>query len=399
MIRLPGARLAARAAFVGLCAALAAGCMPKPPPPAAPPQAAAPGGDLTPASFNDLPGWSDDHLTEITAAIRLQCRRLALLPPDTALGGAGIAQTQGGRAGQWTEACRDAQSLESGDDPHSFFRTWFRPYRVNTAALVTGYFEPVLNGSLRRTAAYQTPALAKPSDLVSNGPPDAQGRPGVGRLAGGTLVPYWTRAEIEAGAANGTARPLLYLASPIDLLVAQIQGSALVRLATGGTVRLTFDARNGRPYTPIGRVLVDQGQLTDSDVSLQSIRDWLMAHPRQAKAVIDRNESYVFFREVPVEDARLGPPGALGLPLTAGRSAAVDKHAIPLGTPVFVDTTVPDGRSWRHLVLAQDLGSAIQGPARVDLFLGASPMAEDWAGHMRQSGNLWLLLPVAVPNS
>ena len=380
-------------AFGGVSLALGlalAGCAVQPPAAAvAPPVVPV----LTAATFKDLPGWQNDMLGQLLPALRLQCRRLAMLPPDTTLGGQDLAATYGGHAANWSEPCRAALALNEGEDTHRFFEAWFQPYRVSQQALVTGYFQPVVAGSRQLSAGYQVPVLARPDDLVRAGGTDESGRPSLGRMANGVVEPYWTRAEIEAGAMGATAKPIAYLASPVDLFFAQIQGSARVQLAEGGVMQLVFGGRNGRPYTPIGRVLIDQHALAAGDVSMQSIRAWLDAHPDQAKAVMDRNESYVFFREAPDADPSLGPPGALGVDLTAGRSAAVDKNFIPLGAPVFVDSTVPDGRHWQHLVLAQDLGSAISGPARVDVYLGAGAPAVDWAGKMHQAGQIWVLLP------
>jgi membrane-bound lytic murein transglycosylase A len=372
---------------MGLAAALA-GCAPKPVL-----VAPAPAPLLAGAQFRDMPGWDADHVVELMPALRLQCRRLALLPVDTALGGAGLARIYGGRAGQWADACAALRALPAGADLHGFFETWFAPYRVAGDALVTGYFEPVIPGALAQGGRYQVPVLARPADLVTGGPADAQGRPGLGRVVDGHVVPYFSRAEIEAGAVGRAARPIVWLRSPVDLLFAQIQGSARVQLAEGGVLRLAFDGRNGRDYTPVGRVLAQMGALAPDQVTMQSIRAWLEAHPAQAKAVMDRNESYVFFKVAAVDDPALGPVGAMGVALTAGRSAAVDRAFLPLGSPVFVDSSLPDGRVWRHLVLAQDLGSAITGQARVDVFWGVGPVAASWAGRMRQAGSVWLLLP------
>jgi membrane-bound lytic murein transglycosylase A len=369
-------------------AALLAGCAVKPRTPSTP---VAP--SLTAVGFSDVPGWQGDRLDEVLPALRLQCQRLALLPADTALGGAGLAAAYGGRAGQWSDACAAALALGPGSDARAYFEHWFAVYRIGTPALVTGYFEPVIPGSRTKTAQFGVKVLARPDDLVPDGGTDSAGRPSLGRKAGGQIVPYWTRSEIEAGDMRGAEKPIAYVASPIDLFFAQLQGSALVQLPEGGLMHLVFDGRNGRPYTPIGRVLMDQHQLAQDQVSMQTIRAWLEAHPDQAKTVMDHNESYIFFREVPDADTSLGPPGALGVDLTAGRSAAVDKRFVPLGAPLFVSSAVPDGRSWQHLVLAQDLGSAIEGPARVDVFLGSGTPAAEWAGKMRQQGNFWLLLP------
>ena len=373
---------------LGLAATLALfGCAQ---PPSAPvPDAVA----LVQAGFQVLPGWQTDTLGEVAPALKLQCRRLTLLPVDTALGGSGIAATYGGRAGNWAGACAALRALPDGADLHVFFQQWFQPYRIDAKALVTGYFEPVLAGARERGGIYQTPVLARPADLAKSKTPDEQGRPIVGRDVDGLIQPYYTRREIEAGALGAEAHPVAWLASPEDLFFAQIQGSARVQLADGGMLRLAFDGRNGRPYTPIGRLLVEQHALAQDQVTMQSIRSWLDAHQSQAAAIMDRNESYVFFKAVPDADPALGPDGGLGVALTAGRSAAVDKSVLPLGSPVFVDSTVPDGRAWRHLVLAQDLGSAVAGQARIDLFLGVGPAAADWAGRMHQTGTLWLLLP------
>ena len=372
---------------VFLTALLLAGCaaIPAPAPQAAP--------SLQAAAYQDLPLWQQDQLAEIRPALKRQCRRLALLPLDTALGGAGLAQTYGGKAGHWADLCTALLALPASADLHAFFQARFQPYRVGGSALVTGYFEPTLAGALHQGGRYQIPVLARPPDLAQALVPDAQGRPILGRRVEGRIVPYATREQIEAGALGAQARPIAWLASRADLFFAQIQGSARVQLQEGGVLRLAFDGRNGRPYTPVGRVLVDQHELAAGDVSMQTIRAWLDAHPAQADAVMDRNESYIFFKVAPDADPSIGPNGAMGVALTAGRSAAVDRAFVPLGAPVFVASTVPDGRIWDHLVLAQDLGSAVAGQARVDIFWGVGRDAADRAGRMHQAGSLWLLLP------
>lgn len=387
-----------RGAGVFLAAALCAwlaGCEAPPKPVVQPVDSS-----LEPVGFDALPGWQADDLAEALPALRLQCRRLSLLPADTALGGRGLAAEAGGRAGQWQAVCAAAEALPEASQPggaeaRAFFEHWFMPYRVRQSGLMTGYFEPILQGARHEGGVYHTPVLAKPADLVTGDGVDSQGRPLLGRRADGAFVPYYSRDEIEAGACARSARALLYLANPVDLFFAQIQGAALVRLTDGDLVRLAFDGRNGRPYTPIGKVLAEQGAIAPEQVSMQSVRAWLDAHPAQAKAVMDRNESYVFFRFAGDADTRFGPPGALGVYLTAGRSAAVDKRYLPLAAPLFVDSTIPDGRLWQHLVLAQDLGSAIEGPARLDIFFGTGAPAAAWAGAMRQPGTIYLLLPRA----
>ena len=351
--------------------ALAAGCVP---PPAA--------NGIAPVAFSTIPGWQTDHLAQTLPALRAGCKRLATLPVDTALGGQGVAQSAGGLAGKWLPACNAAAALEPGDEAgiRRFYQAWFQPYRTGGAGLFTGYYEPEVAGALAQGGVYQTPILARPDDLP---------QPSAGRAAA-----YWSRAEIEAGRLGSRARPLLWLADPADLFFLQIQGSGRVRLSDGTVVRLGYDGKNGRPYTPIGRVLVEQHALSPDDVSMQSIRAWLDSHPSQAAAVMDRNEDYVFFRVLRSTDSGLGPPGALGVPLYPGRSAAVDSHAIPLGAPVFVDTVDPlTHQPWQRLLLAQDVGSDIAGAARADVFLGAGTVAAAAAGRMHEGGSMYVLLP------
>lgn len=380
--------------YVGVAAVAAlAGCV-KPPPV---PQTLA----LQSVRFDQLPGWRDDRLTESFPALRAQCHRLALLAPDTALGGQGLADTYGGKPGEWATPCRASAFLVANDAAgiRTFYETWFQPYRILDTALFSGYYEPEVFGARAPDSVFKVPLLARPTDLLQGPPPpdDPRGPPTVGRNVGGKFLPYFTRAEIEAGAMAAAAHPLLWLRDPADLFFLQIQGSGRVRLADGSVVRVGYGGQNGRPYTPIGRVLLQMNALAPQDISMQNIRGWLAAHPDQAKAVMDRNEDYVFFRQLTGADATLGPPGALGVDLSPARSAAVDPHFLPLGTPVFLDTTDPiSGKPWQHLLLAQDSGTDIRGPARVDIFFGAGAAAEQGAGRMHAGGTEYVLLPRPV---
>ncbi len=353
-------------------------------------------GALRATRFDAIPGWSADTLADTLPALKAECRRFALLPADTWLGSSGAAAQAAGRAGQWTPSCAAALSLAPGDaaGARRFYEAWFQPYRIDAPALVTGYYEPEVPGALAPGGAYAVPILARPRDLVQARPSSPGAAAPVGRLQDGRLVPYWTRQELEAGRAGYAARPLLWLQDPADLFLLQVQGAGRVRLADGTVVRVAYDGKNGRPYTPLGRVLVQQGALAENAVSLQSVRAWLAAHPDQARAVMDRNDDYVFFRVVLGADAGDGPPGALGVDLVPGRAAAIDRLALPLGVPLFLDTTDPvDGAPWRRLLLAQDLGSDIVGPARADVFLGAGRAAEQRAARMHQGGTEYILLP------
>jgi len=373
-----------------VAAALLCGCVKIP----APPEPLR----LETVRFDQIPGWGADRVAESFSGIRAECHRLALLPPDTALGGQGLSAEYGGKAGQWAETCAAALQLTANDLAaiRSFYESRFQPYRVRAAGLFTGYYEPEVEGALTKREGFTVPLLARPVGLVQMSPPvhDPGAPPQVGRLAGGRLVPYWTRSEIEAGAMGSAARPLLWLRRAADLFFLQVQGSGRVRLPDGSVLRVGYDGKNGRTYTPIGEVLVAQNALAPSDVSMQTIKAWLLAHPAEAKEVMDRNDDYVFFRLLQATDSSLGPPGALGVDLAAGRSVAVDPHYLPLAVPVFLDTKDPlTGAVWQHLVLAQDFGTDIKGPARADIFFGFGAAAEQEAGHMHQPGTLYLLLP------
>jgi membrane-bound lytic murein transglycosylase A len=375
-------------------AALLAGCVPPPAPGGVAP------GELTRVRFEDIPAWRTDNLAQSLPALRAGCRRLETLPADTGLGGTGIAADYAGKAGMWVAACNAAGALTPGDDAgvRQYYETWFTPYRIAAAGLFTGYYEPEVRGSLTQFGAYQTPVLARPADLLQGvtppADPHASGQPVMGRLVAGRLVPYWSRAEIEAGQIGDAARKLLWLADPVDLFFLQIQGAGRVQLPDNSFVRVGYDGKNGRPYTPIGRVLVQMNALAPGAVTMQSIRAWLAAHPAQAKSVMDRNEDYVFFRVLMDAEPGLGPPGALGVNLVPGRSAAVDRRAIPLGTPIFVDTTEPGtGAPWRHLLLAQDVGSDILGAARADVFWGPGAPPAARAGPRHPGGEGYVLLP------
>jgi membrane-bound lytic murein transglycosylase A len=351
-------------------------------------------------NYADLPGWQDDQLADLLPGLRAECRRLALLPADTDLGGQGIAAESAGRAGQWQAACAASLAVTPGDaaGARQLFQIWFAPYRVRGTGLITGYYEPEMPGAVTRGGIFQIPLYGHPDDLVQDPAASPGVRPSIGRMVDGALVPYWSRAEIEAGRLEGHAIPIAWVADPVGLFFLQIQGAGRLNLPNGAVLRVGFGGSNGLPYTPIGRVLEQRGALDPRAVSLQAIRAWLLTHPDQAAGVMDANANYVFFRVLPEDGTVPGPPGALGVDLVPGRAAAVDRHYLPLGTPIFVDTTVPPGTSvWRHTALAQDIGTDIQGPARVDLFFGAGTPAEDWAGHMRQPGTVYVLLPRPPP--
>lgn len=360
---------------------------------------------LAPIGFDRLPGWSEEHPAEAVPAFLAGCAVLARSPDET-LGGAGEAASRGGRPQQWREACDAARTLPPGDAAaRGFFETYFQPWAIsdngNPKGLFTGYYEPEVRGARSPGGTYRTPLLGRPTDMVQvdlgEFVPDLKGRRITGRLQQGQLMPYWDRAAIETGALERQRLGILWLADPIDAFFLQIQGSGRVLLPDGRVARVSYAGQNGRPYVPIGRVLADRGAIPLDQVSLQSIRAWLETHPDQAAEVMNQNPSYVFFRELIGARPQDGPPGSLGAPLSPGRSAAVDRSFIPLGAPVWLDTTDPlTGGPLRRLMMAQDIGGAIKGPVRADIFWGWGSEAEAKAGRMRQPGTDYVLLPRAV---
>ncbi|MFO1075225.1 MAG: MltA domain-containing protein [Geminicoccaceae bacterium] len=388
----------ARALALLLLAALLAACAERKPQP--PPEPAL---VLQPASFADLPGWDGDDPTAALGAFRTSCGPLLRLDPAKSMGGAtGVA----GKVGDWQPACRAAAAAAL--DPASaraFFAATFQPYRATNRGdpdgLFTGYYEPLLQGSRTAGGAYRHPLLKRPGDLVSvdlgQFDPELQGRRIAGRVDQGKLVPYPDRAAIENGALAGRQLELLWVDDPVEKFFMEIQGSGQIRLPDGSTLRVGYADQNGRPYRAIGKDLVEQGALPKDQVSMQAIRAWLVAHPDQAPAVMAKNPSYVFFRELPGLATASGPLGAQGVPLTPGRSLAIDRKFLPLGAPAWLDTTAPMAgggeQPLRRLVVTQDTGGAIRGPVRGDLFWGSGPAAETAAGYMKSKGRLYLLLP------
>jgi membrane-bound lytic murein transglycosylase A len=359
---------------------------------APPPSEETPEITLEPASFSDLAGWVADDQDAALAAFQISCTRLETLPPDRAMGGSPAA----GTVADWLGPCRAARGLAPGT-ARQFFEAWFRPWSVGNRGadegLFTGYYEPLLHGSLTRGGAYVYPLYAKPDDMITvdlgDFVEDLEGRQITGQVQDGRFVPYYDRAAIDDGALANRGLEIAWVDDPIGAFFLHIQGSGRVELDDGSELRVGYAGQNGRAYFAIGRELVARGALTKDEVSLQTIREWLVAHPAEAPGVMDMNASYVFFD---VLDGP-GPIGSQGVPLTPERSLAVDRDFIAMGLPVWLDTTLPDGAPYRRLMVAQDTGGAIDGPVRGDVFFGTGPRAEDLAGHMRQQGRVWLLLP------
>jgi len=332
----------------------------------------------------ELPGWHDASAAAAWPQLMLTCARLAPREPH------------------WRRICDDAALFPDPNDDiaRAFFETRFAPHVVRTAdgdtGLVTGYYEPLLDGRRKRDERFRYPLYGAPEDLVTVELgalyPELDGRRLRGRLVGKRVLPYPSRAEIDSQSQPLSAPVLAWVDDPVALFFLHIQGSGRVRFADGTTLRVGYVDQNGHPYVAIGRTLVERGALKPEAVDMPAIRAWLAANPDQAASVLQSNPSYIFFAP---RDATLpGPLGALEVPLLPERAAAVDPKHIPLGSPIWVDTTLPiDGAPYRRLLFALDTGGAIKGPVRADVFFGYGREAEDRAGRMKQPGRIYALLP------
>jgi membrane-bound lytic murein transglycosylase A len=342
-----------------------------------------------PASFADLDGWAEDDHVAALEAFRKSCLKLSPLP-----GLARACAAALGSAEPWTPASARA-----------FLETHFHPHRVVTGqgeGLLTGYYEPEIEGALAPGDGYTVPVYRRPPDLVNLVEEAQRGAKAGGltharRTAAGH-EPYATRAEIDEGALAGRGLELAYARCPVDFFFMQVQGSGVIRLPDGSRMRVTYDGKNGHPYTSIGRYLIDTGQLPAEPMSLDVLSDWLRQDLARARPVMWQNASYVFFRELPASEAG-GPLGVHEIPLTPCRSLAVDPGTHRLGTPIWVASptlthaTGADG--FHRLMIAQDVGSAIRGPERGDIFFGSGAEAGRLAGQTRHPGRFFVLLPVA----
>jgi membrane-bound lytic murein transglycosylase A len=267
--------------------------------------------------------------------------------------------------------------------------------------LITGYYEPILNGSRTRSDKAQQPVLGVPDDLLNldfgDLYPELRSLRLRGRVEGNSVRPYFSRAEIRKREVGALAhKTLAWVEDPIELFFLHIQGSGRIALPDGGQVRVGYADQNGHPYLSIGRVLIDRGDLKPEQASMQGIQAWARANPARLDELLNANPSYVFFRELPLSDE--GPPGALGVSLMAERAIAVDPRTTPLGAPVFLATTQPNAaQALNRLMLAQDTGGAIKGAVRADLYFGSGSEAGQKAGRMKQKGRMWVLLPTGYP--
>lgn len=359
------------------------------------------GADLQPETFASLPGWADDDHAAAYAAFRRSAFRVLEKPyRDGALGIAASAFDPAFAAAR-------SMSAPSAHEARVFFETHFRPFlirpRVGGTGFATGFYEPVAEASPVRTGRFTVPLYRRPGDLVDL---DEGSRPegmdpyfAFGRQMGDRIVEYFDRRDIERGALAGRGLELAWLADKVDAFFIHVQGAARLVMPDGTERRVTYAAKTGHPFTGPGRVLADAGELAAAAVTMQSIRAWLSAHPDRVDEILWHNRSFIFFREAAVDDPALGPVAAAKVPLTAGRSMAVDRLIHTFATPFYVHAptlTAFGGSSFARLMIAQDTGSAIVGPARGDLFAGSGPEAGEIAGVVRDQADFHILVPAGV---
>lgn len=347
--------------------------------------------DLPSVAFADLPGWPAGDLAATFRAFRRAAPHRIARPPrtkDLGIDGTAIAVVS-------------AKALDLPVDldeagARAFFERHFEPRRIlprTGEPFLTGYFEPEIEGTRRAgDPRFPVPLLARPDDLVdvdaANRPPALDASFAFARRTTDGLVAYHDRAAIEEGALAGRGLEIVFLADPVEAFFVHVQGSARIRLAEGGSLRVAYAAKAGHPYTSIGRLAIERGLIGAEEMTLERLRGWLQANPIAARALMRENRSYVFFAEQQGLDDTLGAVAAAGVQLTPGISLAVDRRLVTFGTPIFLDADLPLGpdgaiEPFRRLMLAEDTGSAIVGPARGDVFVGLGPEAGLAAGRIR----------------
>lgn len=358
---------------------------------------ALPAARLVAVSFADLKGWADDdHAAAFAAFQRSAARLVEKAPTAKALGPDGIALAKKGRLALALGPKVDKTAARA------FFETHFRPFRVEPTSgdgFVTGFFEPEVEARLSASLEFPVPLLAPPKGLREIGGDDDRRsldptltwaiEDDLGRLA---ACPE--RGAVMAGALDGRARPIAYVKSAVEAFFIHVQGAARLRLPGGDLLRITFAAKSGHPYFSVARLMIERGVVASpAEATADALRAWLEGlAPQERRAALARNRSYIFFREAPVSDPALGPIAAAGVPLTPGRSLAVDRSLITFHAPVFVDADLAAG-PFRHLMVAQDTGSAIVGPARGDIFFGSGEAAFAQAARVRDPARFTLLIP------
>ncbi len=350
-----------------------------------------------PLSFQELPGWATDRHLAAFQAFRRSARHAQGKPYRT--GSLGVT------CESFAAAYRDSRETPVDDDlaARTFFERHFIPAKVapdRDGGFVTGFYEPIAAASPVRTERFSVPLMSRPDDLVdvedANRPPGMDPYLAFARTTPQGLIEYHDRPAIEQGALAARGLEIAWLESKVEAFFIHVQGAARLAMTDGTTRRVTYAAKTGQRFTGIGKLLAELGEIPLEAVTMQSIRAWLAAHPGRVDDILWRNRSYIFFREAAVEDASLGPVAAAKVPLTPGRSLAVDRLLHTFGTPFHIDAptlTAFGGKPFRRLMIAQDTGSAIVGPARGDLFAGSGDAAGEIAGVVRHAADFYALLP------
>lgn len=349
---------------------------------------------LRPVNFANLPGWaSDDHLAAVDAFA------LQLLKPP------GEVYRQG-TMGVEPECLAKLAKQAAGDaakrSPRLFFEENFLPYTVSSSnqgsGQVTGFYEPEVEAHLERVGPFQVPILRRPDNLVAinnnNRPADLDQSYRFGRQhADGSITAYFDRSQINAGAIEQWTDAIAFVQDPIDAFFIHIQGAARLRISDGTIIRITYDGKSGHPFTPIGRLLVQRGEIEANGISMQAIRSWLSANPDKATKLMEENRSYIFFKQSDNGCLSLGPIAAAKVPLSAGRSLAVDRMVHTFGTPIFVNAEKVNEHPFARLMIAQETGTAIVGPTRGDIFFGSGEKAGELAGAVNSTCGFTVLIP------
>jgi len=365
-----------------------AGCVSKPPqivkPPIELPPPAVKVEPLLPVEWDQVDGWLLDRPAAALEAFQKSCRAI-------------------GKRAQWQHVCSEAMVISPVGHlvARDYFERFFQPYQVrnedgSSDGMITGYYGPELLGSRIPTEEYKYPLYSQPESMLiidlDEVYPELSKYRLRGRIIGNRVVPFFEREEIDNGDNPLAGQEIFWVKDPVDLFFLHIQGSGRIRLPDGELVMVNYANQNGHPYRSIGKLLLERKAMTRDQMSMQNIRRWVEQNPEDGKQLLAENPSYVFFRELSSEFK--SPPGALGVPLTALRSLAVDPHTIPLGAPVFLSTTFPGTEHpLQQLMVAQDTGGAIKGQVRADFFWGMGHDAGEIAGRMKQDGQLWVLLP------
>lgn len=345
--------------------------------------------------FDQVEGWNADDHEAALSAFRRSCAEILE-------SGHGFEREVrfGGLRTDWLKICKGALDTKSA---RQFFETEFIALKVadpiRPEGLFTGYYEPEAEGSRTAGNGFDVPIYRKPSDLASfDEATEKQINFRYGRMVQGKPAGYFTRREIEEGALRGRGFEIVWLKSWVDAFFIHVQGSGRIRFADGSTMRLAYGAKTGQPYTGIGGLLVERGILTKDNMSMQALRTWMKDNPGAARELMWENKSFIFFREVEVDDPSLGAPGAQKVSLTPLRSMAIDRSLWMFGNPIWLDTQAPSGpanelQPFRHLMIAQDTGTAIKGHVRGDVYWGWGEKAALIAGHMKSKGSMIVLLP------